>query len=452
MLNESAANGLLQSLGFPANTGGPGALVDRQAPRGGEPAGFLALLGAIADAESPSAAAGNLLPLTGDTLPIVPSIPPLHAVRGDADPPAATMQPVGTEHGSVMHAGATHTGATRTTDTIGRWLASAQSTHGLETGPVTGNNSLRSQPPARPEVAPAPVITARDTLGTGDWTAPGQAHAESSRQAAALALVPRPLPPETGQIGLHGDVVRHLVQQASGRDPNPRRDMIGAPHGDKGLQAASASMMPAKVATAAPELVVRQAPEQLARLAGSGVAETTELPELQFESIRITVRESAGERTAPGRPAPLELPAPRHPVGHPEWARSLGERLVVMARGEHQVARLSLNPEHLGPVDIKLQINDDQARLWFTAQHPQAREALEAAVPRLREMFAQQGLDLSQHMGRDDAPRQDGDGGRGYAGVGSYRANAHADESGLTPESHPVESATGRRGLVDHFA
>jgi len=447
MLNESAANGLLQILGFPINAGGPAVLADPQAPRGEDPAGFLALLGTIGDAVSPSAVAGNPLPATGDALPVVPPILPTHAIGGVADPQAVQMQAVDPEHGIDTHAG-----ATRTTDTIGRWLSSAGPAPGLSMvpGSASGQSALRPPTPGRPEVSAAPVVTARDAIVTGDQSAAGQVTTETGRQAAALTLARQPPPPETGQIGLPSAVARHLVQQAVGRDPNPRRDMNGALHGDKVLNRATAGLTPVNVATAGAERVALQAPEQLAQLAVSGTAEKTELPDLQFESLRIAVREPTGERPAAGRSTPLELPAPRHPVGHPEWARSLGERLVVMARGEHQVARLSLNPEHLGPVDIKLHINEDQARLWFTAQHPQAREALEAAVPRLREMFAQQGLDLSQHMGRDDGPRHDRDDGRGYDGVGAYPT--YDDEGGATPEAHLVEPAHGRRGLVDHFA
>lgn len=76
------------------------------------------------------------------------------------------------------------------------------------------------------------------------------------------------------------------------------------------------------------------------------------------------------------------------------FAKGLGERLMMMADNGLQTARIKLYPEHLGPLDIKVQIDDDVAKVWFNAQHGQTREALEQALPRLRDMFAEQGLQL----------------------------------------------------------
>lgn len=76
------------------------------------------------------------------------------------------------------------------------------------------------------------------------------------------------------------------------------------------------------------------------------------------------------------------------------FAQGLGERLVLMADNGQQSARIKLYPEHLGPLDIRVKVDDDVAKVWFHAQHGQTRDALEQALPRLREMFAEQGLQL----------------------------------------------------------
>jgi flagellar hook-length control protein FliK len=83
--------------------------------------------------------------------------------------------------------------------------------------------------------------------------------------------------------------------------------------------------------------------------------------------------------------------------GRDAWSRGLGERLLVMAERGMQSATLRLQPEHLGPMEIRIRVDGDgAAQVLFSAHHPQTREALESAIPRLRELFADQGLSLMQ--------------------------------------------------------
>ncbi len=86
----------------------------------------------------------------------------------------------------------------------------------------------------------------------------------------------------------------------------------------------------------------------------------------------------------------------QQPLGKPEWADELGERLLWMQQKSVQMAELRLNPAHLGPVEVKIQVNQDQTLLHFSAQHAPVREAIDAALPRLREMFSAQELTLTQ--------------------------------------------------------
>jgi flagellar hook-length control protein FliK len=57
-----------------------------------------------------------------------------------------------------------------------------------------------------------------------------------------------------------------------------------------------------------------------------------------------------------------------------------------------RAATLKLNPEHLGPVEVRVLVQEQQASIAFTAQHAAARDALEAALPRLRDTLLQQGF------------------------------------------------------------
>ena len=76
------------------------------------------------------------------------------------------------------------------------------------------------------------------------------------------------------------------------------------------------------------------------------------------------------------------------------WGRVFASRVVWMANEQIQQASLSLNPKSLGPVEIKLNIQNDISSISFIAPQLTTREALEQALPRLRESFNDNGLTL----------------------------------------------------------
>jgi hypothetical protein len=80
--------------------------------------------------------------------------------------------------------------------------------------------------------------------------------------------------------------------------------------------------------------------------------------------------------------------------GERGWDQAMGERMLWMVGRDVQSASVRINPPHLGPVDIRISIQNDQATVHFSAQHGVVREALEAAIPRLREMMAENNLQL----------------------------------------------------------
>lgn len=77
-----------------------------------------------------------------------------------------------------------------------------------------------------------------------------------------------------------------------------------------------------------------------------------------------------------------------------QWADEIGNHLSVLVANKSHSASLQLTPENLGPVQVKIEVNSNQANVWFTADHPDTRTALEQSLPRLRELFASQGMSL----------------------------------------------------------
>jgi len=82
------------------------------------------------------------------------------------------------------------------------------------------------------------------------------------------------------------------------------------------------------------------------------------------------------------------------PPQHPQWSHALGERMQWMVGQQLQQAEIRLDPPELGSLDVKVTVNKEHATVHFVTHNPQVRDALEAATPRLREMFAESGLNL----------------------------------------------------------
>lgn len=83
------------------------------------------------------------------------------------------------------------------------------------------------------------------------------------------------------------------------------------------------------------------------------------------------------------------------PVGSADWDTAMGEHVKFMAKNELNFAEIRVTPPQLGPIEVRLTMQHDQAQVTLFATHAATRDALEAALPRLRDMFADAGLNLT---------------------------------------------------------
>jgi len=83
------------------------------------------------------------------------------------------------------------------------------------------------------------------------------------------------------------------------------------------------------------------------------------------------------------------------PVQHPQWNQSVGQSIQWMVNNNMQQIEIKLNPPDLGLLDIRLSMNSDQATVSFVAPNSAVREALESAMPRLKEMLEESGISLA---------------------------------------------------------
>ncbi len=134
----------------------------------------------------------------------------------------------------------------------------------------------------------------------------------------------------------------------------------------------------------------------------------------------------------------------------PEWADELGQRLIWMHGKSVQAAEIHLNPPQLGPMAVRIQMHDDQTSIQFASPHAAVREAIEAALPRLKELFNAQQLPLT-HVEVSQQSLEDRSHARreqSHASARDYQASAQEDgleESGK--ESRRLEVNVGSRLL-----
>ncbi|WP_019141175.1 flagellar hook-length control protein FliK [Noviherbaspirillum massiliense] len=142
------------------------------------------------------------------------------------------------------------------------------------------------------------------------------------------------------------------------------------------------------------------------------------------------------------------------PVGSPAWDQALGQKVVWMVAGEQQSASLTLNPPDLGPLQVVLNVSNSQANATFIAAQPEVRQALEAALPKLRDMLGEAGIQLGQASVNAGTPNQHGSQGE-QASQGARRHET-AGAGGVGGVDAPlrtarVRPASGGVGMVDTF-
>ncbi|MHB1246891.1 MAG: flagellar hook-length control protein FliK [Sulfuriferula sp.] len=138
-------------------------------------------------------------------------------------------------------------------------------------------------------------------------------------------------------------------------------------------------------------------------------------------------------------------------VGTPAWDQALGQKIVWMAAGAQQSASLTLNPPDLGPLQVVVHVHNDQASATFISAHPDVRHALEAALPKLREMMGDAGIQLGQSTVSAGNPNQQDSQG----GSSRHASSGMGDMNGTTGsaiQTGHVQMRTTGLGMVDTFA
>ncbi len=148
-------------------------------------------------------------------------------------------------------------------------------------------------------------------------------------------------------------------------------------------------------------------------------------------------------------------PAIATPLGSNGWAQEFSQKISWIATQQNQVAELHLNPPNLGPLDVVLKISDNQATALFTSPHGAVRDAVENALPKLREILADNGIMLGNTTVSDQSPRDrsmDGFMNQGSGTAAQHISATEPEPRGLLPAAAQTVSARRHNGMVDTFA
>lgn len=156
----------------------------------------------------------------------------------------------------------------------------------------------------------------------------------------------------------------------------------------------------------------------LASLAG-GTA--TELPGADLEPpiSKIDSRESLLTATGLLSPSPMDsrtvngrvhIPVDMH-FSHQQWPMAMAEKAAQLVSQNITSAELQLDPPELGPLQVRIQVHQDQATVNFVSANPQVREALDLSLMKLREMLQEQGLQLVDSGVSDQRQGRESEGG-----------------------------------------
>ena len=155
---------------------------------------------------------------------------------------------------------------------------------------------------------------------------------------------------------------------------------------------------------------------------------------------------AATASATPAAPFQAELNAA---LGTPAFAPALGSQLSVLVRDGIEHARLKLNPAEMGPIDVRISLDGQQAQVDFSAAHAVTRQLLQDAVPALASALRESGLTLTGGGVFDQSREQRGELQRGPA---PQPGSAFDDGPDAAPTGLPLPRPTVARGVVDLYA
>lgn len=224
------------------------------------------------------------------------------------------------------------------------------------------------------------------------------------------------------------DKLRHDAKPAGNPNVNPAS-----------LLAAQVNQSDADISKAALKAMAEQAGQadtvltnDSASRAAEGATRPENLAQQLASGLGLSSAQSATARQdmQAAQSAQAPLPLGQTPT---EAGTALTERINIMLSKNLKQVDIRLDPPELGRMQIKLGMNNDQATVHITVANQQARDAVEQAMPRLRDMLQQQGLQLAQGSVQQQdsgAQQQLASGQQNHTGTGASGGSARGLATG----------------------
>lgn len=274
------------------------------------------------------------------------------------------------------------------------------------------------------------------------------------------------------QVKSQQAVLAHSVQQAMHQTqsvtPTPLQQAATSPIPNAAAQAIPTSPIPTDLsASAMPNVAANPALQEQALLKSAlgakvamGAAQSGESKEaasgehfaqqLAAASGQQLGTQPNGMRAEQANPAQVPLQLSRDVA-----ADQVAERVQMMMSKNLKNIDIRLDPPELGRLQIRMNMNGDGATVHFTVANQGARDIIEQSMPRLREMLAQQGVQLGDTSVQQQASGQQ----QGRYATGSGQGNgqgssnhAFGGEENLEPDTNLDLNVATKRDGISYYA
>lgn len=175
-----------------------------------------------------------------------------------------------------------------------------------------------------------------------------------------------------------------------------------------------------------------------------------------FASKLSTLSQAISQQTNAAQRLPL-VPGQSVQVGHPGMSEAVVDKVMWLSSQNLKSAEIQLDPAELGRLEVRIELNKDQAaQVTFVSANANVRDQLEGQAHRLRELFAQQGMNQLDVNVSDQSMARGSQGGgeegqRRSAGRG-FGGSRDEEVIGGVSEIRTPSSGAAPRGLVDYYA
>lgn len=175
-----------------------------------------------------------------------------------------------------------------------------------------------------------------------------------------------------------------------------------------------------------------------------------------FASKLSALSQAISQQTNAAQRLPL-VPGQPVQVGHPGMSEAVVDKVMWLSSQNLKSAEIQLDPAELGRLEVRIELNKDQAaQVTFVSANANVRDQLEGQAHRLRELFAQQGMNQLDVNVSDQSMARGSQGGgeegqRRSAGRG-FGGSRDEEVIGGVSEIRTPSSGAAPRGLVDYYA